>query len=84
MYGQKIADELFNRRGFRPSPGTLYPALKDLEARGYIESDKQGRRKTYRLVEEKRVDVDQACRYFCQVFFDIFEEYVGKVSSPPI
>ena len=84
MYGQKIADELFKRRGFKPSPGTIYPALKDLEQRGYIKSDKQGRRKTYRLIEEKRADVDQACRYFCHVFFDIFEEYMGKVSSTSV
>ena len=37
--------------------------------------------KIYRLVEEKREDVNQACRYFCNVFLDIFEEYMEKIPS---
>ena len=28
MHGQEIANELERRKGIRPSPGTIYPALK--------------------------------------------------------
>ena len=99
MHGQEIAEELQKRRGFKPSPGTLYPALKRLEGfikdteeskkegkviyhqderKRYIKGEKEGRKIVYRLVEEKSGEIDQACRYFCYVFADIFEEYSSK------
>ena len=28
MHGQEIADEIAKRKGEKPSPGTIYPALK--------------------------------------------------------
>jgi len=91
MHGQEIAEELQKRRGFKPSPGTLYPALKYLkspridpetkkERHPLIEGKKQGRKIIYRLVEGAQEEVDQACRYFCHVFSDIFEESGGKKS----
>ncbi|MDH5704017.1 MAG: helix-turn-helix transcriptional regulator [Aigarchaeota archaeon] len=30
MNGREVAEELGKRRGHNPSPGTIYPALKDL------------------------------------------------------
>jgi hypothetical protein len=36
MNGQEIADEIANRKGERPSPGTVYPALKNLRLMGFI------------------------------------------------
>jgi len=90
MHGQGIAEELLKRRGFKPSPGTLYPALKRLEGyskegksyvkRGkkYIKRTKQGRKVIYHLAEEAKEELDQACRYFCYVFADIFAEYLGE------
>ena len=30
MYGQELATEIGKRRGDKPNPGTIYPALKDL------------------------------------------------------
>jgi len=30
MHGQEIADEIAKRKGEKPSPGTIYPALKNL------------------------------------------------------
>ncbi len=37
MYGYEILN-IFEQKGWRPSTGTLYPALKKLEAKGFIES----------------------------------------------
>ena len=76
--GQELAEKLEIRRGYKPTPGTLYAALTELRKRGYIWHEKQGRTATYHLVEEKKEEVEQACRYFCHVFADIIEEYIGK------
>ena len=40
MKGAEIALELEKRRGSKPSPGTIYPALKELKEKGLITSDK--------------------------------------------
>ena len=44
IYGQWIIEELA-RHGYRLSPGTLYPMLQAMEARGYLTSreDAEGR-----------------------------------------
>ena len=45
MHGQELAKELERRKGEKPSPGTIYPALKALKEAGLIkESTKEGRR----------------------------------------
>ena len=50
MHGQEIADELAKRRGDRPSPGTIYPALKGLKDAGYLhEEEKIGKTISYTL-----------------------------------
>ena len=52
MHGQEIADELERRKGSRPSPGTIYPALKGLKESGFIEEKKEGKIITYRLTKD--------------------------------
>ena len=37
MTGAEIAIEMEKRKGHKPSPGTIYPALKELKSRGLIE-----------------------------------------------
>lgn len=75
MYGQEISEELARRRGEKPNPGTLYPALKQLEERGLVVYRIHGRRKIYTLTEKGQLEIEKACRYFCQVFGDILEEF---------
>jgi PadR family transcriptional regulator PadR len=41
MSGAELSEELERRRGTKPSPGTVYPALKELKTRGLIESDEK-------------------------------------------
>ena len=36
MHGQELANELRKRKGDKPSPGTIYPALKCLKEAGLI------------------------------------------------
>ena len=39
---------------YSPSPGVLYPALAQLEARGWAEVEQQGKRKSYRMTAAGR------------------------------
>ena len=78
MHGQKIAQEIAKRRGTKPTPGTIYPALKDLSRRELIIGEKQGKRITYSLTSKGRQGIEEACQYFHQVFGEIFEEQKSK------
>jgi len=76
MNGQEVAKELGKMRGLKPTPGTIYPALKDLRAKKLIEMERSGRATVYTLTEEGREGLEEACGYFCSVFGDIFKEHV--------
>jgi len=80
MYGQEIAKEISKRRGTKPNPGTIYPALRELEKRGLVKSKKEGRVTNYYITEKGRKGILKACEYFCRAFGEIFEEHmeVGK------
>jgi len=81
MNGQEISEELGRRRGAEPTPGTLYPALKELRARGLVEMERRGRTTLYTISEEGRDGLEKACRYFCNAFGEIFQEY-GRATAP--
>jgi PadR family transcriptional regulator PadR len=52
MHGQELADEIAKRKGEKPSPGTIYPALKSLRELGFIRSEeKEGKTIVYTLTE---------------------------------
>ncbi len=54
MHGQEIADELAKRRGDKPSPGTIYPALKSLKYAGFLrEEEKVGKTWSTQLSRNK-------------------------------
>jgi len=75
MYGQELAQEIAKRRGEKPNPGTLYPALRNLERKKLISSHTAGRIRTYALTAVGRNDLDRACEYFYRAFGDILEEH---------
>ncbi len=66
--GQEIASELEKRKGSKPSPGTIYPALKELKEAKLIESDKN---KFYTLTKKGQEELKTAKDYFCCIFYDI-------------
>src|ERR1700756_1131316 len=49
IYGQWMIDELA-RRGYKLSPGTLYPMLHAMERRGYLKSKRERAGRTFRLL----------------------------------
>ncbi|TDB98811.1 PadR family transcriptional regulator [Nonomuraea longispora] len=48
---------------WRPSPGSVYPALQQLEDEGLVTGDEAGGSRTYRLTEQGR---SQAARHACE------------------
>jgi PadR family transcriptional regulator, regulatory protein PadR len=73
MYGQELATEIGNRRGDKPNPGTIYPALKDLASRGMIEAHLEGRNNVYELTDRGRIGLSRSLEYFRKAFGEIFD-----------
>ncbi len=72
MHGQEIALELEKRKGCKPSPGTIYPALKALNESGLIKEKKEGKTILYTLTKEGENALKIAKEQFCRAFTDIF------------
>lgn len=74
MHGQDIAKEIGERKGVKPSPGTIYPALKSLKEAGFIRSTKDGKNIVYSLTAEGEQALNNAKKQFCRTFMGVFQE----------
>ncbi|MDQ3837824.1 MAG: PadR family transcriptional regulator [Thermoproteota archaeon] len=73
MNGQEIADEIANRKGERPSPGTIYPALKNLRLMGFITiEEKEGKAISYSLTGRGKNALKVAKRKFTRTFLGVY------------
>ncbi|MGY5872340.1 MAG: PadR family transcriptional regulator [Candidatus Thorarchaeota archaeon] len=79
MNGQQIAEKIAIRRGTKPTPGTIYPALKELKNGGLIAGEKVGRQIVYHLTPNGKKGLAESSRYFLQAFGDIAEDVKVKV-----
>jgi PadR family transcriptional regulator, regulatory protein PadR len=70
LNGAEIGRELEKRRGTMPSPGTIYPALKELKNKGLIKVDAN---KYYSLTHQGEEELKLGCEFFCQIFYDMKE-----------
>lgn len=70
LKGAEVGRELEKRRGTKPSPGTIYPALKELRNGGLITVDDQ---KIYSLTEKGEKELKSSCEFFCKIFHDADE-----------
>jgi len=77
IFGLGIIDELA-RHGYRLSPGTVYPLLHGLEARGQLRSfvRRHGgrRRRMYRATARGRRSLAEAKGKVRELFSELFEE----------
>lgn len=74
MNGQVLAGEIGKRRGDKPNPGTIYPALKELANRGLIKGHPEGRTIVYELTATGRSSLAKSLVYFERVFGEILKE----------
>ena len=70
MTGAEITQELEKRRGNRPSPGTIYPVLKDLTEKNLLQVDEE---KKYSLTEKGEQELEMSINKFFETFCDIEE-----------
>ncbi len=73
MHGQELAGELEKRKGDRPSPGTIYPALKSLKKNGLIKETKKGKAITYSLTPQGRTVLKASKNQFCRTFMGVYK-----------
>lgn len=73
MHGEELAKEIGKRRGDKPKPGTIYPALKDLKNKNLIKSKKTGKLIVYSLTPQGKIAIKRAKEYFIRCFADVFE-----------
>ena len=74
MHGQEIADELAKRRGDKPSPGTIYPALGGLKHSGFLDEQKEGKTIIYSLTPKGKKALQIAKRKFSRTFEGLLED----------
>jgi PadR family transcriptional regulator len=73
MHGQEIAEEIARRKGDKPSPGTIYPALKNLREMGFISSEeKEGKTIVYTLTDRGKNALRVSKRKFIRTFLGVF------------
>lgn len=75
MHGEELAEEIKRRRGDKPKPGTLYPALKELTINGLIKGKKNGKIVKYSLTKDGDAAVKRAKAYFVKCFGELFQKY---------
>ncbi len=69
LSGNEIRLEIEKRRGFRPSPGTIYPVLKQLKIKGLIKENKiTGKEKKYSLTNNGKKELIRCEKIFVSLF----------------
>lgn len=72
--GQEIAELIAKSHGRKPSPGTIYPALKELNHLGLIKRRQKGKEVFYSLTGKGKDEADIAWKYFKVCFADILKD----------
>jgi DNA-binding PadR family transcriptional regulator len=59
--GYQLMEEIERRSGgaWRPSPGSIYPALSQLEDEGLVQADESAGRRSFRLTDEGAAYVEE-------------------------
>ena len=70
MTGAEIATEIEKRKGKKPSPGTIYPVLKNMKERKLFAIDEN---KSYTLTETGKKSLEAHLDAFIRTFYDIDE-----------
>ncbi len=71
LCGEDLAKEIEKRRGEKPKAGTIYPALKELKAKGFIRGKADGKMVVYALTATGKRAVAVAKARFIHSFGDI-------------
>ncbi len=71
LAGEDLAKKIGMRKGTVLTPGTIYPALKNLKNKKLVSFEKQGRRKVYSLSKKGVGELDSSYALFSRYFFGL-------------
>ncbi|MFP4645403.1 MAG: PadR family transcriptional regulator [Candidatus Woesearchaeota archaeon] len=71
LCGEDLAIKIGRRKGTRLTPGTIYPALKELRRQKLVRYRKSGRRKIYTLREEGNQELERQHILFARYFWGL-------------
>ncbi len=73
LHGYEIIQQITERSGgaWRPSPGSVYPALQLLEDQGLVQSDQTEGRRVYQLTEAGRTYIEQHREELAEVWASV-------------
>lgn len=66
-----IANELAKRRDEKPSPRTIYPALKGLKDTEFLSEEKEGKTIIYKLTSKGENALEMANKRFMRTFLNV-------------
>jgi len=82
LIGAQLSERLEWRRGAALSPGTLYPALSELEKAKLVQKKRDGRETQYRLTSQGTAELQCAATYLRILFRDV--QGAGLLKIRPI
>lgn len=70
MHGYQIIQEISRRSGgaWKPSPGSVYPTLQQLEDEGLVRAQEQDGRRVYRLTDEGQRNAAERTEEFAHLW----------------
>ena len=72
LSGKQLVEKIHQRKGSKLSPGTIYPALKSLRKKGYLQiARKVDKEKIYDLTSDGKNELNSAKNLFKEIFHDI-------------
>jgi len=75
--GSELAHRIGKRRDAPLTPGTIYPALKDLHRKKLVQYRSQGREKIYQLRPAGEEELEKLYRDFARMFWGL-KQYIRK------
>ncbi len=71
LCGEDLAGKIGRRKGSKLTPGTIYPALKQLRKQKLVRYKKQGRKKIYFLRDEGELELERQYILFTKYFWGL-------------
>lgn len=73
LCGDELAETIGKKKSSKLTPGTIYPALKNLRHNKLVTFKQEGRKKIYTLTLQGKKEYTEAKKLFKKAFIDILK-----------
>lgn len=73
LCGDELAENIGKKKGFKLTPGTIYPALKKLRRNKLVVYKRYGRKKIYFLTNKGRAEYNLSRKLFREIFSNVLK-----------